>query len=218
MLNDIATPTRLLVGVMGLTVGALLGGPVAGASPLAIGVSVVVAAAVQVVLMTGVVVWLQRADRRFLAEVERGTGEIARGAVVPQPAIGRVVRQKTVRVASWGPGRGTLPPPTGATVLTAVGDGPARRVCALVPSDLGLHHRGVPALLLLHPDRPEVAVLDDRATYDGLVRVDADPRWRTERLPTDRTVVGGYVGLLLALLVAGAAGVGVSALATAVLA
>ncbi|MFC4786615.1 hypothetical protein ACT8ZV_19225 [Nocardioides sp. MAHUQ-72] len=31
------------------------------------------------------------------------------------------------------------------------------------------------------------------ATPDRIVAIEADPRWRTERLPTDRSVVGGWL-------------------------
>ncbi|MDO9457107.1 hypothetical protein, partial [Nocardioides sp.] len=66
--------------------------------------------------------------------------------------------------------------------------------------------------LLLHPDRREVAAVDDRVTVERLGAVDADPRWRSERLPSDRTVVGGYLGLLAAVTVGTAVGVGLAAL------
>lgn len=212
MLNDIAWPTRLLLAGFGVSIGLMLAGPVVGASS-GVGFALLfVGLGLEVVVLVVFPVALGRAERRFRREVVAGTAEIAQGSVAPVPAVARVVRRRLVRLPWWLPGRGAGSGPAALLVLTVVGDGPPRRVAAVVPADLGLHGRGVPAEVLVHPTRRDVAVVDDRVTRERLTAVDADPRWRTERLPSDRTVVGGYLGLLAALVVGGAVGCGVGAL------
>lgn len=217
MLNDIAWPTRLLVAGFGLAIGVMLGGPLGDAST-GVGVALLmVGLGLEVVVIVVFPVLLRRADRRLRRELVAASAEVAQGAVEPRPAIGRVVRRRVVDLPWWLPGRGGGPGPAGLTVLTAVGDGPARRVAALVPADLGLTGVGVPALLLVHPHRPDVAVLDDRVTAAQLAAVDADPRWGSERLPTDRTVVGGYLALVASFAVGTAAGAGIGVVTAALL-
>jgi hypothetical protein len=219
VLNDLARPTRMLVGGFGLVLGLILGGPIGlatlDASPGWSSALLFGGLVLELVVITAFPLYFSRADRRLRERMVAATGEIARGEVEPVPAVARVVRRRTADLPWWVPGRGPGPGPSALTVLTALGDGAPRRVAALVPDDLGLHGKDVPAVLLLHPTDPEVAVLDDRVTHERLVEVDADPRWRTERLPSDRTVVGGYTALLAALAAGGAVGVG---LALAVLA
>ncbi len=209
VLQDLARPARLLVAAFGLAVGVMLAGPVAGAtSQVALGL-LLAGIGLETLVVVGSPLLLGRAERRLAREVVAASAEIASGAVAPVPAIGRVVRRRVVDLPWWLPGRGAGPGRAALTVLTAVGDGPARRVAALVPADLGLRGVGVPAVLLLHPHRRDVAVLDDRVTGAQLAAVDADPRWRTEALPTDRTVVGGYLALVLAFAAGTAAGTAV---------
>ncbi|MDP2772903.1 MAG: hypothetical protein Q8O61_05050 [Nocardioides sp.] len=81
-------------------------------------------------------------------------------------------------------------------MVTALADGGARRVGALVPGLVGLEARRAPVALLLHPHEPEAAVLDTRVTREQLAAIADDPRWRSEKLPTDRSVVGGYLPLV----------------------
>jgi hypothetical protein len=204
---------RLLVGGFGLAIGVILGGPLAGAGSGEALATLLVGLGLEVVVVVVLAVLLGRAERRFRAEVVAASAEIASGAVEPVPTIGRLVRRRVTDLPWWLPGRGRGHGRSALTVLTAVGDGPARRVAALVPADLGLTTRGVPALLLVHPVRRDVAVLDDRVTAERLAQVDADPRWGAERLPTDRSVVGGYLLLGASLLLGGAVGAGLSALA-----
>lgn len=71
--------------------------------------------------------------------------------------------------------------------------------------------------MLLDPDEREVALLDDRVMPEDLRRVVADPRWRTERLPTDRTVMGGWAVAALCALAGFAAGLGAALLASRLL-
>ncbi|WP_137292760.1 hypothetical protein [Nocardioides dongxiaopingii] len=216
MLNDLSRPTRLLVAGFGLALGLMIGGPGLGEGSGASWVLLFGGLLVEVVVIGAFPALLGRAERRFRVAVDAGTGEIARGEVVPVPAAGRVVRARADRRHGWFlPVRGAGPAPSSLTVLVALADGAdgvrARRVAALVPPDLDLGHGG-PALLLVHPVRRDVAVLDDRVTPDALVAVDADPRWTTQRLPTDRTVVGGYLALVAAAAAGVAAGFGLAAL------
>lgn len=211
MLNDIAWPTRLLLAGFGLSIGLMLSGPFAGSSGN-VGVALLfLGLGVEIVLLLVFPAVLGRAERRFRREVVAASAEIASGSVAPVPAIGRVVRRRVVKLPWWLPGRGGGTGPAVVVVLTVVGDGPARRVAAVVPADLGLHMRHVPAELLLHPTHRDVAVVDDRVSAARLAAVDADPRWRSERLPTDRTVVGGYLALLASLVVGTGVGVGLGA-------
>lgn len=213
MLNDMARHVRLLVGAFGVSIGLILGGPVADAGNGAALATLTAGVLLELVILGTFPVVVGRADKRFKAEVVAASAEIAAGAVEPVPAVGRFVRRRVADLPWWMPGRGGGHGRAALTVLTAVGDGPARRVAALVPADLGLVTKGVPAVLLVHPVHRDVAVLDDRVAAQRLVEVDADPRWGAERLPSDRTVVGGYLPLVVALLVGGALGAALSTLA-----
>ncbi|MDO9455050.1 hypothetical protein, partial [Nocardioides sp.] len=184
MLNDIAWPTRLMLAAFGVALGVIVGGPVVGGAGDYAYVLLFGGIGLELVVIFWWPVVLGRAERRFRKVLVAATAEIAAGTVVPVPAIGRVVRRRIVKLPWWMPGRGGGTGPAVVVVLTAVGDGPARRVAAVVPADLGLHLRHVPADLLVHPQHRDVAVLDDRVTRERLAVVDADPRWLTERLPT----------------------------------
>ncbi|MFB9314967.1 hypothetical protein [Nocardioides plantarum] len=212
MLNDIARPTRLMLAGFGIALGVIVSGTVTGRTGGVALALLLGGLGLEVLVLLGLPVVLGRAERRFRELVVAASAEIATGAVVPVPALGRVVRRRIVRLPWWMPGRGAGAGPSVMVVLTAVGDGPARRVAAVVPADLGLHLRHVPAELLVHPRHRDVAVVDDRVTHERLVAIDADPRWGTERLPTDRTVVGGYVALVASLVVGAAVGAGLGTL------
>jgi hypothetical protein len=212
VLNDLARPTRLLLAGFGLSIGLILAGPIGGTFGDTGFVLLLVGIGLELVVLCVFPAVLGRAERRFRRQLAAAGAEIARGSAVPVPAIGRVVRRRPVKLPWWLPGRGGGMGDSVVVVLTALGDGAPRRVAAVVPADLGLHGRDVPAQLLLHPQHRDVAVVDDRVTTDRLRAIDADPRWRSERLPTDRTVVGGYLGLLASLVVGTAAGVGLGTL------
>ncbi|MEO9324707.1 hypothetical protein ABFT23_14530 [Nocardioides sp. C4-1] len=212
MLNDIALPTRLLVAGFGAAIGIILGGVLVEASSGAALAMLVIGLGVEVAVLVAFPVVLRRGEQQFNEVVVAATHDIASGAVTPVPALGRVVRRRAVRLPWWLPGRGGGDDEPMMTVLTAVGDGEPRRVAAVVPADLGLEGRDVPALLMVHPQHRDVAVVDDRVTPDLLAEVDGDPRWTTEALPTDRSVVGGYLPLLAAALVGAALGAAFSAL------
>ncbi|WP_340538650.1 hypothetical protein [Nocardioides sp. GXZ039] len=219
MLNDIRWPTRALVAGFGLALGLIIGGPAFGTSgdtsdSTTAFALLFVGIAVELVVISAFPVWAGRAQRRFSAEVAAATDELAAGDVSPVPEIGRLVRARTERRHGWWlPVRGSGPAPSEIAVFVALGDEPPRRVAALVPPDLGFSQvRDVPAVLLVHPEHREAAVLDDRVTPDRLAEVEADPRWRTERLPSDRRVVGGYLPLGGALLLGIGTGLLIAAL------
>ncbi len=153
----------------------------------------------------GFVVWNRRVDRRFKQAIARDSEDIVRGTVEPVPAVGRVVRRRTARLSPaflFG-SPGGLPPPAVVLVMTALTEDGARRVAALVPAQIGLS-RKAPVAVRLHPVEREIAVLDPGVTPGQLADIAADPRWRTEKLPTDRQVVGGYSMLVaIALLATG---------------
>ncbi|GAA5151328.1 hypothetical protein GCM10023340_30010 [Nocardioides marinquilinus] len=210
MLNDIAWPTRLLMVGFGVSIGLMVAGPVAGAGSGAAFALITGGVLVEVVLLLVFPVVLGVAERRMRRTLERASRDVLAGHVRPGGAVGLVVRRRVNRTTPWFlPGRGSGPAPTAVTVLTALPDdgGPPRRVAAAVPTTLGALGRGTPAALLLHPTERDVAVLDDRVGPQRLHEIAGDPRWRSLRLPTDRTVVGGYLPLLAALVVGGVIGV-----------
>ncbi|MCW2815519.1 MAG: hypothetical protein JWN84_2974 [Nocardioides sp.] len=211
MLNDIAWPARLLVAAFGLAAGLLLGVALADPPDGVASALLLAGLALEVAALVGLQVARVRADRAWQTELVAGTDELATGRVTPVTAVGRVVRRRSLPVLSWLPGQGATAAPSVVLVLTALGDGAPRRVAACVPPGLGLRERGQPAVLLLHPARREVAVVDDRVTPERLAAVHADPRWDAERLPTDRSVVGGLLGLLAAAVVGTAVGTGLGA-------
>lgn len=165
----------------------------------------------------GVLVWTRRTDRAFKATLARAGEELVTGRVTGVPAAGRVARR---RIAAKHPSYlattpQPIPAPSVILVVTALAaDGP-RRVAALVPATIGLESRKAPVAVLLHPHEREAAVLDDRVTPEQLAAIDADPRWGSEDLPTDRTVVGGYLPVLVAALLGVAAGLGLDLLVVA---
>lgn len=197
VLNDLSRQTRTMLFLQMLGSGLLFG------AVFAIGgehwtLTVALAAlgfAVTVGWAVGVVVWNRRVDRAFKAMLVRAGEEIVTGAVTGTPAVGRVHRRRIARhePAYVVGSPAALSGPSVVLVVTALADDGARRVGALVPALVGLESRRAPVALLLHPHEREAAVLDDRVTPAQLAVVAEDPRWRTQSLPTDRTVVGGYL-------------------------
>ncbi|MCW2792424.1 MAG: hypothetical protein JWO76_1522 [Nocardioides sp.] len=157
----------------------------------------------------------RRADRELRAEIVRGSTEIVSGTVVADPVPARIARRRLVPGPPFllghpGPvsGKGLM------IVATALVDGPARRVAALVPADLLLQLRkGHPVALAVHPARPDVAVLDLSADNDRLAQIEGDPRWLEDAIPTDRSISGGAFAKLGMSLAGLAVGVGVAWLA-----
>lgn len=142
-----------------------------------------------------VIVWSRRAAARLHDEVDSGSRAIVEGRVAATLVPARVLRQRNWRHhRPWGLGAGEHQPGLAHSMAFTVlpPDGPPRRVAALSPVVL---RKGTSAWLALHPTLPEVGVLDLRATHHDVAAAAADPRWLTERLPTDRTVVGGYAML-----------------------
>lgn len=222
MLNDLSTFTRLsmffqLAGV-GLAGGALLGAVLLPLDPdLGGGVLVLLGAALSLVpaWAVGHAVALRRLERRFWDEVVAGSQELVAGRTAATlPA--RVVRRRRKRVLpAFTLATGRSSGPSLAVAATVVGDGPPRRVGLLLPVTPQLWPRGTALLVAVHPDRPEVAVLEDRVPADAVAAGASDPRW-SQRLPSDAQVVGGWVPLVgvafVSLLVWGGVGYGLARL------
>ncbi|KRF17977.1 hypothetical protein ASG90_06565 [Nocardioides sp. Soil797] len=198
MLNDLATFTRLSLLFQVLPIGMLIGGSSMAMKTSALSAFLVVMVLVVVALTAwaiSVVVWTRTAARRFHHDVERGSAEIVEQGLAADIVPARMVRSRVGRhLRPWA--LGDVAPPTGtwSVTFTALPPGePARRVGALVPLPLP---KGAPVLLALHPSLREVGVIDLRATREQVSLAGQDPRWHSEPLPTDRTVVGGWLALL----------------------
>ncbi|MCW2793026.1 MAG: hypothetical protein JWO76_2124 [Nocardioides sp.] len=154
----------------------------------------------------------RRADRSLCAEIVRGSTEIVTGTVIADLVPARVARRRLVKGPPFLLGHpGPLPGKGFIIVATALVDGPARRVGALVPADLLLQLRkGHPVALAVHPVRPEVAVLDPSVDSDQLARIAGDPRWWEDGIPTDLSISGGLLGRLGAYLAGLVVGIGVN--------
>ncbi|MQW76498.1 hypothetical protein GHK92_11480 [Nocardioides sp. dk4132] len=221
MLNDVSRRTRLYTFVMGLSVGLVFGPLVATiARPLDVGTGSVIAfpvAAIVVMVLASNVMFasLYLDTFRFWEQVVIGSQEIVAGTVSTVSVPGRVLTHRISRgrphfsiLGGRQAGEGLLLP------VTVVGDGPPRRVALLAPVLPALQHRDAPLVVALHPERPEVGVLDDRVGVADLEAAAHDPRW-ADRLPTNGSTAGGW-GKLVACGLAGAlvAGVPVFALLT----
>lgn len=210
MLNDLSTFTRVSTFFQVLPVGVLIGGsilaPAAGLGAFLLTVGAML------VLMFGWCIAAVVATRvmvsRFHGDIARGSAEIVQQGLPATIAPARLVRSRSrnsMRPWALGPAP-RAPGRTWSVTFTVLPhDGPARRVGALVPIKL---NKGAPALLALHPHRPEVGVIDLRATRDQIAAVQQDLRWATEDLPSDGTVVGGYLWLVVVGL--GALGTGLA--------
>ncbi|WP_067440481.1 hypothetical protein [Nocardioides jensenii] len=204
MLNDLSGYTRAVIFgqifPFGLLIGSSLGMLHVHTVPELTRALWIVGFALAFVVAWGVtvVVWSRRVAARLHDELDSGSRAIVDGRATAAVVPARVIRQrKWTKHRPWGLGAGEhqsgLAHSTAFTVLPP--DGPPRRVAALSPVAL---RSGAPAWLALHPTLPEVGVLDLRATNDDVAAAAADPRWRSEKLPTDRTVVGGYAMLVVA--------------------
>lgn len=206
MLNDLSTYTRWSLFGQALGPAIVIGagsGAVAtmDASSSLTGLWVMIAVGFSVVVAWAVtaVVVVRRADARLWREVAVGSEELAGGAARPVRVPARLVRSRIRRGdPAFTAARGRIPGPAVACAFTMVGAGRPRRVAALLPGGLGIVSKGTPAVLLVHPERSDVAVLDDRVTRDELALAAADPRFAGPDVPTDRTVVGGWSMLVVA--------------------
>lgn len=153
--------------------------------------------------------WLRSADRDLKARLAEGSREITTRAVHAVALPGRAVHHRTdKRSSSWV---ASSPDPLAAPALTlavTVLTDPPRRVVAQVPPRPDGYPRDTSLRVLVHPAHDDVAVLDDRAGAEELAALGADPRWASEPLPTDATVLGGYPRL--AAVAAGAFVVGLA--------
>ncbi|MCD4534707.1 hypothetical protein LRP67_11495 [Nocardioides sp. cx-169] len=197
MLNDLTWQTRSMLFTQTLGPALALGSlfVLAGDNWTVAAVLFGLGLAVMVGWCVAVVVWNRRVDRRFKATLVRAGEEIVSGRVTATPAIGRVVRSRSARrePAYLADTPHPLPSPSVALVVTVLAEGGPRRVAALVPAMAGLEARRAPVAVLLHPHEREAAVLDNRVTSEQLAAIAGDPRWDTERLPTDSSVAGGYL-------------------------
>lgn len=198
MLNDISGFTRLStffqLAPFGLFVGAMPFLSDGTVFLLCFGLGLLL----ELVWCVGFLVTIRRVDARMKKAVVAGSAELVDGAVAGKPVLGRVVRTRQARrYDGFLVDAGRIGAPAAIVVFTVIGDGAPRRVAALVPATFKLRS-GQAALLLAHPEQREVAVLEERATPEDLAGAANDPRWRTERLPTDRSVVGGWSTLVVA--------------------
>jgi hypothetical protein len=223
VLNDLSrfirTSAFLQLLGPGFAAGALVGAFVV---PLdtAVGAAELALLGVALLLIVGWAVWhgvtLRRTERRLWDEVAAGSEELL-AAPVGGALPARVVRGRPKRaLAAYAMAHGRQPGPAVALAATLVGDGPARRVGLLAPASAVLPP-GAALLVVPHPTRREVAVLDDRVTAAEVAASAADPRW-AERLPTDRSVIGGWTVLLACsaagLVVGAVVGLGIALLVT----
>lgn len=197
VLNDLSRQTRTMLFLQMLGSGLMFGAvfAIGGEHWALTAVLAAVGLVVTIGWAVGVIVWNRRVDRAFKAMLVRAGEEIVTGRVAGVPAVGRVHRRRIARhEPAYVVGTpGALPGPSVVLVVTALAEDGARRVGALVPALVGLEARKAPVAVLLHPHEREAAVLDERVTPAQLAAVGEDSRWRTESLPTDRTVVGGYL-------------------------
>jgi hypothetical protein len=210
MLNSLASPLRAFAAVAGASMGLIVGDVVVGAYTAGwLFAGILLGAAALVCL-----VWfLGRADKRFRSTLRRGSSEIVHRQVDAAGTAGRVRRQRVAPGADGFvlSGSGPIAERTSLVVVTALVAGPARRVACAVPTTKASLKNGQFVRVAVHPMLPEVAVLDDLATDAELRTIAEHPRWRTERLPSDLTVVGG----LVTLIVYAAAGAGLGVLLVA---
>ncbi|MCD4524965.1 hypothetical protein [Nocardioides sp. cx-173] len=219
MLNDLTWQTRSMLFTQTLGPALALGSlfVLAGDNWTVAAVLFGLGLAVMIGWCVAVVVWNRRVDRRFKAALVRAGEEIVTGRVTATPAIGRVVRSRRARrePAYLAGTPHPLPSPSVALVVTVLTEGGSRRVAALVPAMGGLEARRAPVAVLLHPHEREAAVLDDRVTSEQLAAIASDPRWGTERLPTDSSVAGGYLAAFGCAVLGVLTGVGIAVLAGA---
>jgi len=211
MLNDASRFTRLSVAGTTVPLGlliALSARGVSGASLSGTRILLVGALAVFVMLAWSITinVLTRRAERRLRATVAGGSNEVVTGHVTGIPTPGRVVRRRVARKHRPYAVGFPVPehPPASIVVLTVLLGDRARRAAALVPASLTVSlGPGAHVWTLLHPDRPEVAVLDGRPNRQHPA---ADPRWAQVRIPSDLRVAGGLLGAAAAFVAGTAVG------------
>lgn len=199
-LNDIATQTRLSVATQLVGAGLIIGGIDVAVDHLGLGLVLMLAGLLVTLVWTVVVTtWARRSQRRLVERLDRGTHEVVEGRVAADQVPARVVRRRG-----------------GVAVVTVLAPGRVHRRALLVPPDAPALVRGTPVLVGLHPSLGEVAVLVRATTAEQVAAADADPRWREERVPRDRDVMGGWGAVALAGLVGFGVGLGLALLVGAV--
>lgn len=222
MLNDISRFTRLSTLFQILPIGFVLGLALVpawvgldGFVPIAL-VTVILAAVALIGWGTAYLTFLLRTDRRVLDGLQTATEEICSGAVAPGTSVpARVVRTRRNKrhrlTAVLGLTQGLVQAQTVAVMTVLPPGAPARRVGVLAPADASSAlSKASTHAVALHPTQVEAGVLDARVTGPQRDALAADPRWRTEPLPTDRTVVGGYLPLVGMALIGMVVGVGIT--------
>jgi hypothetical protein len=209
-LNDVARPVRLLSLSTSLWAALMV------TSMLLLwrdGITAVVGFLVGVVgwiaTMVCQIVWTLRTNGRVLQQAVVASSEIVAGRVQPVRVPGRVVRTRPGRRRPAYVDSGQLPPghPSRSLLANVLTDAGPRRALALVPAELPLTARDRPVALLLHPTSPGLAVLDTSIDPAALAAGDADPRWSTERLPTEGSIAGGWTAAVACALLGVAVGV-----------
>ncbi len=208
VLNDLSRWTRLTTMLQTVGPGVLIGALVGMRTVTGAGLVLLLVAALS---QPGWLLWRtisgRRLDGRIWDEVSTGSEEILAGTVRTTSVPARVVRHRVLRRRPhFGLVGGRREGPSLAMAVTVVGPGPARRVGVLAAPVPALQRRDAPLVVAVHPERPEVAVLDDRVGPADVAASARDPRW-SGPLPTDGSVVGGWwpvAGYALAGLVAGA--------------
>ncbi|MEP1122930.1 MAG: hypothetical protein ABJH68_03450 [Ilumatobacter sp.] len=217
MLNDLSSVTRRLVVAQSMAIGMFLGLVLVLDADTAPEVTIGVMLTALLVFLAcsfGFAAWSRRAQSRLITDVEVASRSIVRGEVDPVGVAGRTVRSRKAGSADGFLASRSDPLGDGASIVVATAlavDGP-RRVAFLAPTSIASNLKTAPVALKLHPAEREVAVLDDLVHRDQLAAIAADPRWTSEELPTDRSVVGGWLPLVGSMLLGVTSGCGVVAI------
>ena len=211
MLNDLKTFVRTSAFLQTFGPGLALGGMLGLTTSITAGLVMAGCGLAAMVLWAiWSVVTLRRAEARLWADVTAGSQEILDGRVQAVRAPGQVVRRRIRRKApAFVTSRGRMEGPALACAVTVVGAGAPRRVGVLVPGTIGLGLHKAPVMLAVHPERPEVAVLDDRVTREELGAIAGDPRFGAPDVPTDASVRGRWPAIVLMALLGAASGAAV---------
>lgn len=144
-----------------------------------------------------------RQTNPYAESVMTGGWQLASGQVAPGPTIpGRTVHLcRTLLRPAGILGQFERPTDLIAVMEVLPPDAPPRRIGVPTPCPEQLVQKGTVHAVALHPDNPDAAVLDGRASAELRHAFAHDPRWQTETFPTDLSLRGGVMGIVaLALL------------------